>query len=102
MARYKKYVKPFQMIEGAKKSEDLQAKKAKKIDLSKPLPLKNEPLTKEKERLIKNAIVLQQRARARLVSRNAPLEEILRKHNEIMRKKSLTKIMDIFYLISHL
>lgn len=94
-SRYKKYYKDNKIIEGAKKKKSTE----KKIDLSNPLPLKNKKLSKEHQKLIKNALIIQQRQFKRISKSNSRTEQIFKKHNEIMRVKPLNKVMDIFLLL---
>jgi len=94
-SRYKKYYKDNKIIEGAKKKKSTE----KKINLNQPLPLKNKKLSANHKKLIKNALIIQQRQFKRISKLNPRTENIIKKHNEIMKRKPLEKVIDIFQLI---
>ncbi len=95
--RYKKYRKKNVKIVDLKKKGS--QKKSQILDLSKPLPVGKKELSPEQKRLIKNSMIIQQREFKKIKNKNARSRKIIEKHNEIMKKKSLSKVMDIFNLI---
>ena len=95
-SRYKKYYKDNKIIEGAKKNKTVE----KKIILNKPLPLKKKELSDNHKKLIKNALIIQQRQFKRISKLNPRTENIIKKHNGIMKAKPLNKVIDIFQLMA--
>jgi len=95
MSQYKKYYKKITIPE--KKDE-----KPKKIDLTKPLKIEDKKLSEAHSKLIKNALIIQQRQFENIKRKSTRLKMILEKHNQVIKKKKLENVIDIFKLIKFL
>lgn len=94
MGEYKKYYKTINT--NLSLSHD---GKSLKYDLTIPLPIEQKKLDENHEKLIKNALIIQQRQFNRIKDLSPRTRAIITKHNEILRKKSFDKVIDIFKLI---